>query len=62
MANSSMCKLPQGICLLALDPPPRDMMLYMEQLVSSDNISGRLQARIWGKYVFWRQTSLIPIL
>ena len=42
--------------------PPRDMMLYMEQLVSSDNISGRMQARIWGKYVFWRQTSLIPIL
>ena len=41
--------------------PPKDMMLYMQQLVSSDKISERLQAKIWGKYVFWRQTSFMPL-
>lgn len=61
MVNSSLCKLPQGICLLAVDPP-RDMMLYMEQLVSSDKISGRFQARIWEIYVFGDKIPLCPLI
>ena len=51
-----MCKLPQGICLLAVDPP-RDMMLYMEQLVSSDKISGKNM----GNICVWRQNSFMPL-